>query len=322
MRRFYPVCAALLLAGLFAGTVRADAIAVTTAAVPLHSEDPKVDRVGKLLFLGGVELTSPHDRFGGFSALGISADGKRLVALSDEGARFDADLVYGADGRLRGVTNTEIFSLTGPGAVPLMDKTMADAEAMAPGVNGEIIVAFERTHRIWAYPAEGTGPRPLPLPAELKGTPANAGIEALTLLNTGALFAISEGQGRSDTTLAWISHRGGWSVLLYRTADGYRPTGAATLPNGDVVVVERFFTPRDGVRARVRRLAAGDIKAGADISGTLLAEFQAPLAVDNFEGIEAIQGPKGETLLFLISDDNFKRLGKQRTLLMMFRLED
>jgi len=322
MHRLIRTFVFLLLAGLSAGGARADAIEVTATPVPLHAEDPKIDRVGKLLFRGGVELTSPSDRFGGFSALGISPDGKRLVALSDEGARFDAHLVYGADGNLTGVTRTEVFTLTGPGAVPLMDKSMADAEAMAPGVGGEIIVAFEQSHRIWAYPPNGTGPRPIPLPAEMKGAPANAGIEALTLLDTGALFAISEGQGRSDTSLAWVSHKGGWSVLLYRTADGYRPTGAATLPGGDVVVVERYFTPRDGVRARVRRLAAADIKAGADVTGALLAEFRAPFTVDNFEGIEAIKGPRGETLLFLISDDNFKRFGPQRTLLMMFELRD
>lgn len=322
MRRLASIFVFVLLAGLADGGARAGSIEVKAVPVPLQADDPKIDRVGKLLFRGGVELTSPNDHFGGFSALGLSPDGKRMVALSDEGARFDARLVYGADGRLTGVAQPEMFTLTGPGAVPLIDKALADAEAMAPGVNGEIIVAFERTHRIWAYPAEGTGPRPLPLPAELKGAPANAGIEALTLLDTGALFAISEGQGRSDTSLAWVSHRGGWSVLLYRTADSYRPTGAATLPNGDVVVVERFYTPRDGARARVRRIAAGDIKAGADVSGALLADIKAPFTVDNFEGIEAIKGPRGETLLFLMSDDNFKRMGPQRTLLMMFELLD
>jgi hypothetical protein len=42
------------------------------------------------------------------------------------------------------------------------------------------------------------------------------------------------------------------------------------------------------------------------------------MLVDNFEGIAARRGPKGETLIYLISDNNFR--SGQRTLLMMFAL--
>jgi hypothetical protein len=41
--------------------------------------------------------------------------------------------------------------------------------------------------------------------------------------------------------------------------------------------------------------------------------------IDNMEGIAVRRGPKGETLLYLISDDNFSPL--QRTLLLMFELK-
>ncbi len=310
----------LLLAGH--GPAAADTVDVQSIPVPLNAENPEQKVIGKLTYRGGAELLSRSDRFGGFSALGLSTDGRRLVALTDEGNRLDAHLVYGPDGDLRGLANTEIFTLTGPGGIPLIDKSMADAESMAPGVDGEIIIAFERIHRLWAYPPNQTEPSPLPLPAEMKNAPDNGGIEALTLLDDGSLFAIAEGKGRGSTYLAWVSNPKGWSVLIYRTEDNYRPTGAATLPGGDVVVVERYFTPREGARSRVRRIKADGIRAGAEISGELLADIRAPLTVDNFEGIEAIKGPKGETLLFLISDNNFNRFGPQRTLLMMFELTD
>tara|TARA_R110002124_G_scaffold21670_2_gene83146 strand:+ start:64884 stop:65891 length:1008 start_codon:yes stop_codon:yes gene_type:complete len=300
----------------------ADAVEVRSIPVPLNAENPEQKVIGKLTYRGGVELLSRSDRFGGFSALGLSTDGRRLVSLTDEGNRLDAHLVYGPDGNLSGITNTEIFTLTGPGGIPLIDKSMADAESMAPGVDGEIIVAFERIHRLWAYPPNQTEPIPLPLPAEMKNAPDNGGIEALTLLDDGSLFAVAEGKGRGGTYLAWVSNPKGWSVLIYRTEDNYRPTGAATLPGGDVVVLERYFTPREGARSRVRRIKADGIRAGAEVSGELLADIRAPLTVDNFEGIEAIKGPKGETLLFLISDNNFNRFGPQRTLLMMFELTD
>lgn len=310
---------AMLTAGMPA---LADAIEVRAIPVPLNAANPAQTVVGKLTYRGGVELVSPSDRFGGFSALGLSSDGARMVSLTDEGNRLDAHLVYGPDGDLQGVKNTEIFTLTGPGGLPLMDKPLSDAEAMAPGVDGEIIVAFERAHRIWAYPPNQTEPKALPLPEEMRKAPANSGIEALTLLDDGSLFAISEGLGRNGANLAWISNPRGWSVLIYKTEDNYRPTGAATLPGGDVVVVERYFTPREGVRARIRRIQASAIRAGAEISGELLADIRDPLTVDNFEGIEAVRGAKGETLLFLISDNNFNRFSPQRTLLMMFELTE
>jgi hypothetical protein len=41
--------------------------------------------------------------------------------------------------------------------------------------------------------------------------------------------------------------------------------------------------------------------------------------VDNLEGLSARTGPRGETLLWLISDDNFNPL--QRNILLMFELE-
>ena len=313
---------ALLCAFAAGPAAKADPIEVRAVTVPLNAAQPDLKTVGKLTYRGGVELLSNSDRFGGFSALGLSADGKRMVSLTDEGNRLDAEVVYGPDGDFAGLKSTEIFTLTGPGAVPLMDKTMADAESMAAGVDGEIIVSFERIHRLWAYPPNQTGPRPLPVPDEMRGATENRGIEGLTLLNDGSLFAVSEGLGREGANLAWVSNRRGWSVLIYRNTDGYRPTGAATLPGGDVVLVERYFSPRQGVRIRIRRIAHQDIKPGAEITGDLLAEMREPFTVDNFEGIEAIKGPKGETLIFLISDNNFNRFGPQRTLLMMFEVGD
>jgi len=43
------------------------------------------------------------------------------------------------------------------------------------------------------------------------------------------------------------------------------------------------------------------------------------LAVDNFEGIAVRQDSNGDTLVYIVSDDNYSPL--QRTLLLQFRLE-
>lgn len=191
---------------------------------------------------------------------------------------------------------------------------------MSPGVEGEIIVGFERRHRLWRYLPGQVAPEPLPAPAELAGQPTNGGIEGLALLADGRLLAISEGPEDRKSTLAWVSDTDGWSVMTYATTGGFRPTGAATLPNGDVLVLERRFTLRTGVAARVRRLAAAQIMAGAHLVARDVAEFRPPLSVDNFEGIAVRPGPDGRVWVYIVSDDNFNPL--QRTLLMMFELTE
>ncbi len=85
-----------------------------------------------------------------------------------------------------------------------------------------------------------------------------------------------------------------------------------------MLVLERLYILRGGNVVRLKRVAAEGIRAGAVLAGETMAEFRPPLTVDNFEGVEARRGAKGETLIYLISDDNFN--AEQRTLLMMFEL--
>ena len=160
----------------------------------------------------------------------------------------------------------------------------------------------------------------MPEPPEMLDLPFNNGIEALTLLADGSLLALSEGKRYREAVVGWISNSNGWSVLTYRANKNYRVTGAATLPGGDVVVLERLFTPRGYNVVLLKRVAEVSIKADLRIEGETVAELKAPLTVDNFEGIEARRGPRGEVLVYLISDDNFN--AEQRTLLMMFELAE
>ena len=312
------VVAAAAAAALAPGLAAAAPLTLDVAPVPLSAGAPERDTVGRLRYRGGLHLSAGDNRFGGLSALGISADGRRLVALSDAGHRFSARLVYDRAGNLAGLGDADLGSLAGLDGRPLLSKADGDAEAMSPGVEGEIIVAFERRHRLWRYRPGVVVPEPLPPPQEMADLPFNNGVEALALLADGSLLALSEGSGGRAAAVGWISDRGGWSVLTYRTADGFRVTGAATLPGGDVVVLERLFTLRGDNAIRIKRIAAAAIKAGARLDGEIIAELRPPLTVDNFEGIEARRGPRGEVLIYLVSDNNFNV--DQRTLLLMFEL--
>ncbi|MBI1986641.1 MAG: esterase-like activity of phytase family protein, partial [Rhodospirillales bacterium] len=265
-----------------------------------------------------LRLEAESPRFGGFSALGISADGTRMVAISDRAQHLSARLTYDAAGNLAGIADADLGSLADLHGFPMIDPPDWDVEAMSPGVEGEIIVAFETRHRLWRYLPGRTVPVPMPPPDELLQMPANSGIKGLALLADGRLLALTPGiRGRTDA-IGWVSDPDGWSVLTYGAADNFQVSGATTLPDGDVLVLERLYILRSGNAARLKRVAAGAIRAGAVLAGDTVAELRPPLTVDNFEGVEARRGANGETLIYLISDDNFN--AEQRTLLMMFEL--
>ena len=243
-----------------------------------------------------------------------------MIAISDMGYRFAARLIYNKESHLIGLNKTEFDSLAKLNGMALQTKAESDIESMCPGVDGEIIISFERQHRIWRYLPGKIIPEPIPPPVELNGLPKNAGVESLALLQNGSLFAIAEGYPNISSTLAWVSNPNGWSAMTYLLNGGFHPSGAATLPNSDVLVLERRFTLRDGVAARIRRIKATSIQASVELSSILLAEFRNPVTTDNFEGIAIRQNQNEQTIVYIISDDNFNPM--QRTLLMMFELKE
>lgn len=299
---------------------------VTVYQVPLDPDDPYRDRVDNLIWRGGLEIVSPDQRFGGLSGLHISADGTRMIAVSDRGHWVTARLHY-HNGALTNLNGVKIGPLRRPNGKRVKGRRR-DAESLALGRDGGLFVAFERRHRIVRYPGNrhtpfSGSPRRAGAPPGVASQSRNKGIEALTTLCDGRLFALSEGlHVRRDSLRGWIGFNAQWHDIeyLYRpdgSAD-FRPSGAATLANCDVLLLEHIFTLPLGVRARITRLAASQLKPGGRIRGEIVATLEGSLTVDNMEGIAARQGSAGQTLVYLISDDNFSVF--QRTILMMFEL--
>jgi hypothetical protein len=296
--------------------VAACAEADTARPVPLDESEPSRREIGQLVYRGGLEITDGHRHLGGLSALAISDDGSQLIALTDRGNRLEARLADDTGGSLVGFELVSITRLAGLEGRSLLGKHSADAESLAMGKGGEMYVAFERNHRVWRYDAAGTPTAlpPIPLASELD---SNSGIEALTRLPDGSLLAIAEDRVKGQPGFpAWLLQDGSWQALTYAGTKDFRPSGATTLPDGDVLVLERHYSKKAGAKVRIRRIAADRIAPGAALLGPVLAELAAPLTVDNFEGIATITGPGDETLVYLVSDDNFS--GKQRTLLLKF----
>jgi hypothetical protein len=325
LRRLAALCAlvgGLRLAGV---TAQADSITVRTVPVPLNPQDPAQRTVGRLRYLGGLHLTADDKRFGGWSSLRLLPDGQRMTAISDEGAWLNARLVHDKAGFLTGLDAAEIGSLLGLDGKALEGKDNRDSESSAFLPDGSLVVGFEREHRIWRYPAKDGKPDGIPVPVKsppgLAGAPFNGGIESLVASPRGRLFALTEYWIQNDLITGWIGGPDDWQPIGYRFERALRPSDACLLPSGDIAVLERAYNPDRGiVGVRLRQISKEALKPGAALGGRLIADILPPLTMDNFEGIDARKGPHGQTVLYVISDDNFN--AQQRTLLLMFALNE
>jgi len=311
----------IMLPALFPGLLAADEIPVRAFGVILSHEDPEQRDVGRLRFLGGLDLRSSDDRFGGLSGLDISADGARLTAIGDRGSWFTALLSYGKDGRLTGISGTQLLSARDETGKPFADQKLKDAESIARLTDGTLIVGFEHRHRLLRYTGPGAAAQAVGMPLMLGASPPNGGAEATTRLWGNQLLVLSERlEARPGIAAGWIGAGQEWRAVGFRRKGQFRPVGAATRDDGAVFILERRFTTIGGISSRISYLPGRKIAPGAIFEGTELAELSAPLVADNFEGIAVRRGKPGETLIYIVSDDNFHDL--QRTLLLMFSLAE
>jgi hypothetical protein len=315
------------------GDGASDALRLRVKSLAFNIEQADARQVGKLTWRGGLVLSAPQAAFGGWSDLWVAADGSALRAVSDEGNWLVARLVHDRSGQLAGLADPQFGRLKGPDGTALRGKTLGDAESLAMLPDGSLLVGFERRHRILRYPAgderQGAGlagtPQAVEAPTGLAQAPANAGLEAMAALADGSLFLLAEAHiGKPGSTAGWIGtpRAGGltWRPFHYALTDDFRPTGAAALADGDIIVAERAVSLAGGWRVRLARLRAAALAPGATVRAEELARLASPWVSENVEGIAARRGPAGETLLWLISDDNFNIF--QHTVLLHFALAD
>jgi hypothetical protein len=310
---------------VLSSTLAADPVVVRATPVPLNPSNPRQRVVGRLEYRGGLQLASDDPRFGGLSSIRVLPGGERLAAVSDEGFWLSARLVH-RNGLLEGLDDVEMGPLLGPDGKPPEGKDARDAESLALLPDGSFVVGFERQQRLLRYPA-GTArpdgvPIPLPAPPGLERAPFNGGIEALVVLPGGALFALTEYWIEKDEVVGWTDGPGAWKRLGLRYEGAFRPSDGAALPRGDVLSLERAYDPeRAVVSVRIRQIDRQSIRPGAVLGGPLVAEFDPPLTVDNYEGIAAVGAPSGEVDVYIASDDN-RNHALQRTLLLEFALRE
>src|SRR5262249_39891591 len=168
--------------------------------------------------------------------------------------------------------------------------------------------------------------RPIALPPGLRSLPPNRGIEALVFVPkglplAGTLIAISErGLDKGGNTNGFLIGGASPGNFAVRRSSNFDITDAALLPGGDVMLLERRFSWSSGLAVRMRRVALGEIKPGAVVDGPVLFDVDLGYEIDNMEGLSVHRIAGGETVLTLISDDNFSVV--QRTLLLQFTLAE
>lgn len=297
-------------------------------AKPIESFDPREPskkQFGPLVFRGGLELSSAHKQFGGLSGIRVSADGK-FLAITDKAHWLRGRIVYRGDAPV-GIADAEVAPMLWTDGRPITSRGWYDTEALAED-GGFVYVALERVHRIlrFDYGKRGLLARAtlVPVPPELGKLPSNKGIECLVVAPkgapvAGALIAISErGLDAARNIRAFLIGGPRPGVFSVKPSDDFDVVDCAVTPSSDLLILERHFSWRRGVAMRLRRVALSDVVPGAVIEGATLISADMGYQIDNMEGMSVHRSANGETVLTLVSDDNFSII--QRTILLQFTL--
>ena len=166
----------------------------------------------------------------------------------------------------------------------------------------------------------------MPVPPELSKLPFNKGLESLVAIPkdqplAGALIAISErGLDAAGNILGFLIGGPSPGQFTVKRSQDFDISDAMMLPSGDLLLLERKFSMVQGVGIRIRRVPRGSVKPDAVIDGPVIFDVDLGYEIDNMEGIDSHVTEDGETVLTMISDDNFSMI--QRTLLLQFTLID
>jgi hypothetical protein len=283
---------------------------------------------GLLEFRGGLVLRSPYKHFGGISAIRVRPDGAHFVALTDKGWWLRGRILYEGP-RPVAIAEAEMAPMLGPDGRPLAARGWYDTESIAED-GDTLYVGIERVHQIvrFNYGKDGLLARgqPITVPPQLRSLPPNRGIEALVFVPKGlrlggTLIALSErGLDQAGNVLAFLIGGANPGTFTVKRGPDFDISDAALLPGGDLLLLERRFGWTSGLAIRIRRIPLADIKPGALVDGPVLIEADLGYEIDNMEGLSVHRTAGGETVLTLISDDNFAAV--QRTMLLQFTLAE
>jgi len=304
-------------------------VSIEVKARPIPSFDPGDRthlRFGALEYRSGLSLTSGFRAFGGLSGLRLDTKGERFISFSDKGNWFTGRIVY--QGReMTGLADVEAAPMLGPDGKPITTRGWFDSESIA--LDGEFVyIGLERVNKVLRFDfAKGftrATAEEVTLPKAASKLPNNKGLEALVMVPkglplAGTLIAISErGLDSGGNLIAFLVGGKTPGQFAVRRTNNFDVSDAVLLASGDLLILERKFSWLTGMVVRIRRIPLTSVAPGAAVDGPVIFNADLGEEIDNMEGIDAHVTPEGDTVLTMISDDNFSML--QRTLLLQFTL--
>ena len=311
-------------------------VAIEVKARPIPSFDMRDRahlRFGSLQYRSGLVLTSSFPGFGGLSGLRLDAKGERFISFSDKGSWFTGRIVYqGAE--MTGLADVEAAPMLGPDGRPITARGWFDSESIAIDGsqidNSHVYIGLERVNQVLRFDFSKGFTRSraevVPMPAAVKKLPYNKGLEALVFVPkgqplAGTLIALSErGLDADGNLVAFLVGGPTPGPFSVRRTEKFDISDATLLASGELLVLERKFSLVEGLHVRIRRIPLKSLAPGALVDGPVIFEADLGDEVDNMEGIDAFETGEGDTVLTMVSDDNFSLL--QRTLLLQFTLVD
>jgi hypothetical protein len=325
------LCAAVaLIAGTFAlaNVLRYPAAPtrIEITAMPITSfdnRDPTRTRFGDLEFRGGLELSAKHPAFGGISSLHVEPDGNRFIAATDRGSWLRGRIVY-RDSKPADVSDAEIAPILGADGRPLAAHGWYDVESLTER-DGILYVGIERVEQIvrFDYRRDGLRARgqPIDVPADFKTLTFNKSLECLAAprqgMLAGGLIVVTEHSLDSAGNLrSFVLSTDQVMRFGFKRSDDFDVSDCTLFSQDELLLLERRASPVRGITIRIRRIPLADIKEDAVVQGRLMFEADLAYQIDNMEGIAVHRNSRGETIVTLVSDDNFSII--QRSLLLQF----
>lgn len=256
-----------------------------------------------LELVGAWELQAENSRFGGFSALARD-DERGFLAWSDRGdlVRMDHPEQPGASAHFLPLPGSPEFAYA------------QDIEAVVRDPQGGTMwLAHENPNAIRRL--RNDAPEKVVRFDIMRGWHPNLGLEAMVRLADGRFLALRE---RGDIAMIFPgdpADRVSPEIIALDVPAGWRPSDAALLPDGRVLVLLRAVR-RDWPPFRTM-LALGDPAAlaqGEPWTLSPLATLDEHALVENYEGLAVTPHDDGRLAIYLVSDDNQSAL--QRTLLL------
>lgn len=267
----------------------------------------------KARHLGSYTWKLDQPWFGGFSALKITDQGRRMTVLSDRATLVTARIQRHQD---------EILAIRADRADGLRASTgkalhgrVGDSEGLAVAADGAQYISFEGVARVARYPRPDGRAEVLPRPQAFRTLPLNKSLETLAIDQRGHLYTLPERaldkQGQIPVW-RWDGQR--WSRPFGLTPKGsFLPVDADFGPDGRFYLLERDLTLL-GFRSQLRRF---DITADGPVNEVTLLQTRAGTH-DNLEGLSIWRARDGGLRATMVSDDNF--LSLQRTELVEYAL--